>query len=253
MHQSQVASQATDGYRAIREGEPVAKTDWEAMGIYERIEAALSMRDRKQTDLAKFLGIDPSVVSKAMKRGAGLEKHFHKIADFFSVSMDWVVRGTGQPPIISPSHFPAAVKDSLVVAHQLRSRTLEIPIIGDVTAGRGDPWSDDGAVAYVSDADLCMVRVHGDSGGAVIRDGQFALLAPKSRRPRSGDIVAVQTTDALSYVKRLTIDVRHHRMILTNVDPSAEGDNLTLDEGEVAQIRVVIGCIYEAQRIRSDI
>ncbi len=246
MSQSQVASILPVGYRASERGAGM-DDNWTKLTVYERIRAALGRTDRDQVDLAKALGIDPSVISKALKKESGLEKHLPRIAEFFRCSLDWLVKGEGHPPIINPKTIPASVKDTMATAHQLEGRRITIPIIGEVTAGHGESWIDDDGEdgEYLLDRSVALVRVHGGSGGSVIREGQMALLAPTDRKPKSGDIVAVQTTDKQSYVKRLSIDSRHKRLILTNVDPSAEGESLTLDEGEVGILRVVIGCIYE--------
>lgn len=214
-----------------------------AMTRGEIIRAARTRAGWGQKRLADEVGdgCDQSRISKIETGELTGEPHLARIAEVLDVPLgelqDAPVREDGaeeRPRVRAPSS-----------SYDGHVRGTSLPIIGTVTAGFGAVWAEEEAASYRLDPGVCLVRVTGRSGGSIIRDQQYAVLAPEERKPRNGDIVAVQTKDGQTFVKRLSVDARHGRLILTNIDPSADGDAVTLDQDEVGRARVVIGCIYE--------
>lgn len=203
---------------------------------YDRLRTLMAGRGHgAKAELARSAGIGLSTVSRGLNHSVGLDTHWPRIAQALGVSLDWLVHGTGEATA-------TRVADP---AQQYGRPHCRIPIVGTVTAGYGEAWVDDSAEQYAIDAGVCLVRVRGGSGGSVIRDGQYAVLAPEGREPRDGDLVAVLTQDRESYVKRYRKDTRHGMILLTPCDPSVDGEAMALKPDEVARLRVVIGCLYE--------
>lgn len=92
------------------------------MSIAERIFALLDRQGKRQSDLARFLQVRPTTVSEwvhGKREPSGV--HYERIADFFGVSLDYLIAGREPPPrrynklsgivtTIIPSTYQAAVR-----------------------------------------------------------------------------------------------------------------------------------------------
>lgn len=69
------------------------------MSIAERIFALLDRQGKRQSDLARFLQVRPTTVSEwvhGKREPSGV--HYERIADFFGVSLDYLIAGREPPP-----------------------------------------------------------------------------------------------------------------------------------------------------------
>lgn len=68
------------------------------MEISKRIFQLLEMRGKKQSDLVRFLGVRPMTVSAWKNGGVPSVEHLIRIAEFFDVSLDFLLTGKEPPP-----------------------------------------------------------------------------------------------------------------------------------------------------------
>lgn len=87
------------------------------MTISERIFYLLEKQNKKQADLVRVLDVRPNTVSdwKAKRRNPDVI-HLEKIAEFFGVSVDYLVTG----------HEPTAVLNQGIIGDRNRNNTITI-------------------------------------------------------------------------------------------------------------------------------
>lgn len=68
------------------------------MEIADRIFQLLEKQGKKQSDLARFIGVRPTTVSAWKGGGVPSVDHLIHIAEFFGVSLDYLMTGKEPPP-----------------------------------------------------------------------------------------------------------------------------------------------------------
>jgi transcriptional regulator with XRE-family HTH domain len=203
-----------------------------AMTLGENIRIALKRKGISQSELARRIGVDSQSLQRLLDGRVTKSKHVKAIADALEVPIEWLTTEDEAP--WSESHTESNSES----AGKYR-------LVGTVTAGPGLVWDDDRPQEVAFKAGKDLVQVEGDSGGNIIRHGQYAVLAPSDRRPRETDIVALQRKDGRAYIKRYFFDKEQNMVVLQSLAHEAEYKPVLVPPAEVRHVRVVVGALYE--------
>jgi SOS-response transcriptional repressor LexA len=99
------------------------------------------------------------------------------------------------------------------------------------------------------------IRIKGDSMDPLARQGQIAVIAPIGRSARSRDLVVVTLkNDKGIFFKRYFESGRakggSNVISLVSINPVVPIPPIIIEEGEIADIRVVTGIMFEADEHR---
>lgn len=202
---------------------------------FKRLLAATS----KSTDsgLADVLGIRPSSVAGARKRGLIPGDWVEKIAFDYDVNADWLLFGRGsmkrgdtlQPvPTISYDDHVQGEDDLIRIPMAdaiLSAGTGSLETSG--TLGREYAFRRDFIQRKGNPAHMILMRVAGDSMAPEVLDKDVVLLDQSKTHLRPGPMFAVGFEDAI-YLKR--VDKLPGQIVLKSVNP--EYEPIRIDMGE---------------------
>lgn len=212
---------------------------------YKRLLTATS----KSTDsgLADALGIRPSSVAGARKRGLIPGDWIEKIALDYSVNADWLLFGRGtmkggnesvQPmPGVSQEEIPQDEDDLIRIPMAdaiLSAGTGSLETSGNL--GREYAFRRDFIQRKGNPANMVLMRVAGDSMAPEVLDKDVVLLDQSRTHLRPGPIFAVGFEDAI-YLKR--VDKLPGQIILRSANPAYEPVYIDMGEQTSEQFRVI--------------
>jgi phage repressor protein C with HTH and peptisase S24 domain len=210
--------------------------------LRRRFKLALAAKSLDAKDIAQRLGVSKQVLSNAL--GRPTSAHHGPIAEQLGVSLSWLVTGEGAGPINSPSLRLAAREPDVGYSVGAPMDPVALRTIATATAGAGGGTAHDfEAENYKIPEGATTARIHGDSGGDLVWDGQWVVLAPEKRKPRKGNVVAVVTVDGATYLKRWFPADGGELIQLTSLSP--RHPPILLPREDVAQVRVVVGTLWE--------
>lgn len=163
--------------------------------IGARIKRARETRRMSQLDLARQIGVPFQRVSEWERSVVSPSaRYLGAIADALSVSLDWLLSGSG------PMERPEKWEARFPISH--------VPVYGAVPGGPpydpGDPDVIDliGVPAEYSGRDVFGLVVKGDSMSPTLADGDRVLVA-RDVKPRDGLVVVVRLNGGEYTVKRM--------------------------------------------------
>lgn len=177
------------------------------MSVFERIENLRKSRNLSQGKLEKELGFSNGSVSKWKNSTPTLER-LQKLADYFDVSVDYLMTGQDPEPPTFPNIFPIELK--------------RFPMLGEIACGE-PKYTNEDRESYIMagtdiNADFCL-RASGDSMiGARILDGDIVFIK-KQDIVENGEIAAV-VIDNDATLKRLYYYREQSLLILRPENPS---------------------------------
>lgn len=211
----------------------------------ERLLTAIS----KQTDtaLADALGIRPSSVAGARKRGLIPGDWIEKIALDYNVSADWLLFGRGSmkeggntvQPVPTISHDdPSLDGDDLIRIPMadaiLSAGTGSLETSGHM--GREYAFRRDFIQRKGNPANMVLMRVSGDSMQPEVMNNDVVLLDQSKTRLNPGPIYAVGIEDSI-YLKR--VDKLPGQIVLKSVNPAYDPIHIDMGEQTSEQFRVI--------------
>lgn len=205
---------------------------------YDRLRDLMHHSRCSQGDLAKVLAIDASVVSRGIRTHRGFDSHWPTLAQFFNVSLDWLVMGKESESQVKevyttyttevPKPMPIAIRDQGTVYVEPPKRNgrdderplfvegqNQLPLVGTVAAGSE-------LISYVKQPrafnwkpSWAIMRVEGTSAYPVVYPNQFVIV-DTDRPVRHNNLVVVETEETLpdgtkamnAYLKRYCEDPR---------------------------------------------
>lgn len=184
------------------------------MSIRGRITMLREGRKMTKRQLADTLHVSPSLVSEwELGTRKVRSEHLAKIADYFGVSVDFLLgRQTRKEPI-----------NELPPAAQPLGSVVKVPVLGSIRAG--EPLIAEQTVVgweevpstLVRDGDYFYLRVSGDSMiGARIADGDLVLVRQQPT-VEDGEIAVVMVNGEEATVKR--VHKRQGQLILSAANP----------------------------------
>lgn len=197
----------------------------------------LKTQNKQQKDLTKYLGISDSSVAEWKKgKTKSYKKHIDKIADFFGVSIDYLLGKSSNVVLTS-----AQPVDS--------SQMISVPVLGRVAAGK-NCYAEKDIMGYElvspdtlrEGYDYIYLKVKGDSMEPFLMDGDYVLVQIRDV-VRSGvyAVVIVDGEDGL--VKKMEYDDEHISLI--SINPYYPPRNFVGDEMNRVK---VIGKVVEVKR-----
>ena len=171
-------------------------------GPYARLDEALKALDVSQRTLGLEIGVNESIISRAMNGHGGLERHWRAIVQVMGkrgVSADWLLNGNGIMASGTTSDKVPALKEPLPGAGAMLTE------LGTITA--------DGVLSPAPPNRFKILRGHtavqvmDNSMSPLLRSGQWAIVAESTDRiPRDGDVVMFQRSDTEAMVRRMRIE-----------------------------------------------
>lgn len=188
--------------------------------LYPSVTVMRRLHDRQLSaaDLAHFLRVTRSAVSKMLNRPGGVLPHVAKIARFFDCQEADITGVKAAPkaplPLGAPVGAAASGEPTTVLQEEL-GRQLDSSVI-PLPPG----WA--------------LVRVDVPSRG---RD--WYLCASVGSKPREGDDVVVTTTDGRMWFRTYHLDeLDEHRVVLVAKQPSERP--IVVSDAEIAEMRRVV-------------
>lgn len=175
-------------------------------------EARIAAGYETAADAARAMGVNPPTYVNHESGERGLSRAARQYAQFFRVSLDWLLRGKGD----------------------MRGRNLSptvIPVTGLVGAGAaveqiGDRagWDAPDQIELPGDGSLAALKISGDSQYPRFMDGEFILYDTRPVPPKSllGRYAIVQTVDGRRLVKMLRRGIGEDRWTLWSHNAPAE-------------------------------
>ena len=142
------------------------------------------------------------------------------------VNRTWLLTGEGQPFDEKPA----------TAAH---GKPIIIPAAGRIAAhDTTTVYFDRNSPAMELFARISYATVHGNGLQPLASDGH-ALILTRERGPRSGDVVAIETADRATYVKRYHAD--EYGVILSPLHPGDPQPPVRIDWARIRASYVVVG------------
>lgn len=216
----------------------------------------LLLATAKHTDsgLADALGIRPSSVAGARRRGLIPGDWIEKVALDYKVNADWLLFGNGTMHG-GASAQPAAQAESTASLDDL----VMIPMVEAVlSAGSGSletsaqisreyAFRRDFIRRKGNPAHMVLMRVAGDSMQPEIMDKDVVLLDQSRTRPLPGPIFAVSIEDAI-YLKR--VDMLPGQLVLKSVNPAYAPIHIEMGEQTDEQVKVIGQVLWVGREYR---
>lgn len=176
-------------------------------------------------------------------------KMLPKIADYFDVSVDYLLGRTDDP---EPIRFPGGYATHFPNATSLADVTLaRIPILGDISAGTG-VYADENFEGYeiIDEKDLrglpkdefIFVRVSGDSMEPTLLSGDLALIH-RQESVDSGALAAILVDNEEGYIKV----VEYGRNWIELISDNPKYDVMRFENDEVLRVRIM-GKVFASKR-----
>ena len=172
-----------------------------------------------------------------------------KLADYFDVSVDYLLGRTDDP---EPIRFPGGYATHFPNATSLADVTLaRIPILGDISAGTG-VYADENFEGYeiIDEKDLrglpkdefIFVRVSGDSMEPTLLSGDLALIH-RQESVDSGALAAILVDNEEGYIKV----VEYGRNWIELISDNPKYDVMRFENDEVLRVRIM-GKVFASKR-----
>ena len=186
-----------------------------------RIKELRLQRGIKQKDLSEFLSVAQNTVSY-WEKGTYEPDHdaLGKIADFFDVTIDYLVGRSDEPSSsMPPKHVPNVTEDFTT-----------FPVIGEVAAGydhvAAEDWEGekiDVPSSYLKGRpkeDYFVLKVKGDSMFPAYQDGDRVLVLKQETLNYSGQVGVVLYGDDNATLKRVEFKMGEDWMNLVAINPT---------------------------------
>lgn len=209
-----------------------------------------SSKGNSDKTLELELKLKPKTVNN-WKRGLseGYMKMLPQLADYFDVSVDYLLGRTDDP---EPIRFPGGYATHFPNATSLADVTLaRIPILGDISAGTG-VYADENFEGYeiIDEKDLrglpkdefIFVRVSGDSMEPTLLSGDLALIH-RQESVDSGALAAILVDNEEGYIKV----VEYGRNWIELISDNPKYDVMRFENDEVLRVRIM-GKVFASKR-----
>ena len=175
----------------------------------------MAQRDVNNISLAKQIGVSHPVIGNFLAGQSPKSEQLAALADFFNVSMDWLVG--------RDSRFDRVAIDKLVFAVRTDSKTaFACPIISWASAGERHEYEDQGEggariATDCQDVNCYALTLEGDSMSPIYMHGDVLVAAP-NQEAQHGDLVVAKTLRDEVYYKRLEYsrDMKTIRLVSLN-------------------------------------
>ncbi|MBQ0097377.1 MAG: LexA family transcriptional regulator [Oscillospiraceae bacterium] len=183
------------------------------MSILDNIQKLLNSQGKSQSELTEYLNIKKSIYSDWKSgRLSSYNKYLPQIAEFFGVSVDYLVNG----------------KDDF--APRITSDYVTFPVIGEVGAGYSIPavedWSGDTVdipLSYLKGRqkeEFFVLKVTGDSMYPKYQDGDKVLVLRQSTLNHSGQVGVIVYDGDIGTLKRIEYAVGEDWLRLVPINPN---------------------------------
>lgn len=155
------------------------------MTVYEQIEALCKENDMNIANLEAKLGFSNGSIGKYKLKGSmPSADRLQKIAEYFNVTMDYLMTGEGPRKPTPHNVYPIDVQ--------------QIPVLGKIACGT-PKYANEERESYVKagteiKADFCLIASGDSMINARIKDGDIVFIRKQSI-VENGDIAAVITSD----------------------------------------------------------
>ena len=215
-----------------------------------RIFDIMKTRNLSAAEVSRNTYIKPQVITqwKQGKQKPSADA-LSKLADYFDVSVDYLLGRTDDP---EPIPFPGGYATHFPNATSLADVTLaRIPILGDISAGTG-VYADENFEGYeiIDEKDLrglpkdefIFVRVSGDSMEPTLLSGDLALIH-RQESVDSGALAAILVDNEEGYIKV----VEYGRNWIELISDNPKYDVMRFENDEVLRVRIM-GKVFASKR-----
>ena len=189
--------------------------------IMKRISDELFAQNKKQSDLAEFIGVTANVITDWKSgRIKSYTKYIYGIAQFLNVSVEYL---RGETDIKRPSN-------SYGYAPSVTSDFTTFPVIGEVAAGYDhkayEDWTGDTIDipnTYLKGHqknEFFVLRVKGDSMYPMYQDGDKVLVLKQSSMDHSGQVGVVIYDGDVGTLKKIEYNQGEDWMRLVPINPA---------------------------------
>lgn len=213
-------------------------------GPYARLDEALKALDVSQRALGTEIGVNESVISRAMNGHGGLERHWRAVAQVMGrrgVSADWLLNGNGVMASGSASDKLPVVKEPLPGAGPMLTELGTITVDGVLSPSPPNRFK-------ILRGHTC-VQVMDNSMSPLLRSGQWAIVAENPDRvPRDGDVVMFQRSDTEAMIRRMRIETLPEIgevYVLESVNQDKAWRPVVVTPKDRHRVMVVVGVSFE--------
>lgn len=220
------------------------------MTTIEKVLSLIQQSGMGDFPLEKKIGLTQGTIKnwRAGKNKISAEA-LSKLADYFDVSVDYLLGRTDDP---EPIRFPGGYATHFPNATSLADVTLaRIPILGDISAGTG-VYADENFEGYeiIDEKDLrglpkdefIFVRVSGDSMEPTLLSGDLALIH-RQESVDSGALAAILVDNEEGYIKV----VEYGRNWIELISDNPKYDVMRFENDEVLRVRIM-GKVFASKR-----
>ena len=220
------------------------------MNFYDRLSILMGQKDISARQITIDCKLNHSAITdwKSGKAKPSAEA-LSKLADYFDVSVDYLLGRTDDP---EPIRFPGGYATHFPNATSLADVTLaRIPILGDISAGTG-VYADENFEGYeiIDEKDLrglpkdefIFVRVSGDSMEPTLLSGDLALIH-RQESVDSGALAAILVDNEEGYIKV----VEYGRNWIELISDNPKYDVMRFENDEVLRVRIM-GKVFASKR-----
>lgn len=185
------------------------------MNVGQRLRYLRKLKNLTQQDLANSLGINRSTYARYETGDHEADyETLNKLADFFDVSVDYLLGRTDNPA--PPSQFVSTEKGNV----------LRIPIVGKTHCG--DPiWADEHIEGWIilppntlAKGNYFALHVEGDSMSPMIPDGSLIIVRQQPRVENGQVAVVLWNDENEAHVRRVYVDEKQKLVTLQAVNPA---------------------------------
>lgn len=213
-------------------------------GPYARLDEALRSLEVSQRDISTEIGVNESIMSRAMNGHGGLERHWRALSQAMGkrgVSADWLLNGNGTMASGSVSDKMPVLKEPLPGAGPMLTELGTITVDGVLSPAPPNRFK-------TLRGHTC-VQVMDNSMSPLLRSGQWAILAESTdRSPRDGDIVMFQRSDTEAMIRRMRMETLPdigEVYVLESVNQDRSWRPVVVTPRDKHRVMVVVGVSFE--------
>jgi len=207
----------------------------------KRIGEALSIRS--QSELASNIGVNPSAITQARKKGIIPDKWILQLYRKYDLNPDWVERGIGPAFINSSNAAEAEFRQVPKVKARLCAGGGSFEVGSEIEgyySFRKDWLSRKGAAEK-----MVLLDIFGNSMEPEFREGDTVLIDESQKDVLAGAVYAVGIDDTIM-VKR----VEKHPKGLVLLSDNTKYESLYLENEDVNRVRIIGKVIWVCREFR---
>ena len=199
-----------------------------------------------QRDLAKDLGVSPSLVSDFISEDHGTYyKRIAKFAKKHKVSVDWLL--TGEEPFGNNDKFHGSVRELEPTDKTSEAfPSIRIPIVtiagANTDLGGTAFFPCEPPYEYKIVENCRSVEVSGDSMSPAIMDGQTVIYSEEDSI-KNGDLAFAILTDGSQLIKKYHKDEKSGIIVFQSINPR-DNEQVLTKEKEIRELYKVVGVLF---------